>query len=268
MRPQVENLESSSVPASPWDSSGIGRGASIRPLSVDEETGATTALIDLPVGFTHAPIACDASQDWLLLEGEIQVGDRRLHPGAYSYYPSRLIQPSRSVLRRATVLAIFDTKPVYSTDHGNLSKPPEIIEYTDIWAIPWEDPLQVSEPSESFRSGVLIKKLRVNKTTGEQVYLAGLMAGWYMPGLEVHGYEENYTLSGDVHIGEVGGGRGYTMTPGSYMSRPANIPHGPIVTKNGNVNLVHVLSRMVINYQMHPQAERMIRTHLETYPWR
>jgi len=193
--------------------------------------------------------------------------DRVLRPGAYSYYPAATPQPARSVATRATVFAIYGAAPIYTAAAAESAEREGVIEHADIWRVPWQDPLKVSEPSEEFNPGILIKMLRVDPATGEQVYLAGLVAGWYMPGIEVHGFEENYTLSGDVHIGQVDGGPGCTMTPGSYMSRPPNIPHGPIVTKNGNVNLVHVLSKMIINYQAHPDAETMIRSHLETYPW-
>ena len=66
------------------------------------------------------------------------------------------------------------------------------------------------------------------------------MPGWYAHGLEVHPiFEENYCLSGDVNIGEVDGGDGYTMTEGCYLCRPPGIPHGPISSKNGNVNFCY-----------------------------
>ena len=239
----------------------------IRTLSVDPETGATTALIDLPKSFAIDRVSCEAAQDWLVIEGEIREGGRVLRPGAYSYYPTKAAQPPRLVTERATVFAIYGSTPVYTTSPGESAYRAEVIEFADVWTIPWHDPLKVSEPSEKFNPGIFIKMLRVDRATGEQLYLAGLMAGWYMRGIEVHGFEENYTLSGDVHIGQVDGGPGCTMTPGSYMSRPPKLPHGPIVTKNGNVNLVHVLSKMVIDYQAHPDAERMIRAHLEAYPW-
>lgn len=268
MRPRIDHLDSSTMLSSVWNSAGFGAGAMIRTLSIDPDTGATTALIDLPKGFAVERVSCEAAQDWLLVEGEVREGDRVLRPGAYSYHPGKTAQPARSVTHRATVFAIYDATPVYTTSPDESANSAEVIEYADVWTIPWQDPLKVSEPSDKYNSGIFIKMLRVDKATGEQLYLAGLMAGWYMPGIEVHGFEENYTLSGDVHIGLVDGEPGCTMTPGSYMSRPPNIPHGPIVTKNGNVNLVHVLSKMVINYQVHPNAESMIRAHLQAYPWR
>jgi hypothetical protein len=94
------------------------------------------------------------------------------------------------------------------------------------------------------------------------------MPGWFMPGREVHPViEENYCLSGDVHVAEVAGKTGYTMVPGTYLARPAGIAHGPIVSKNGNVNLVFAHGPLGIDYVRHPDADALIRSHLEGFQW-
>jgi hypothetical protein len=89
-----------------------------------------------------------------------------------------------------------------------------------------------------------------------------------MPGMEVHPvYEENFCLSGDVNIGEVEGGSGYTMTPGSYLCRPPGIAHGPLASKNGNVNLTYAHGRLGITYKDNPRSMDLIQRHLTNYRW-
>ena len=87
----------------------------------------------------------------------------------------------------------------------------------------WSDePTRCFRPKPTYRQGLMVKVLHTNEDTGASTHLAGLMPGWYAHGLEVHPiFEENYCLSGDVNIGEVDGGDGYTMTDATYVGRQA-----------------------------------------------
>ena len=70
-----------------------------------------------------------------------------------------------------------------------------------------------------------------------------------------------------MHIADVAGAPGYTMLPGTYLARPPGIAHGPIVSKNGNVNLIFAHGPLEIDYVTHPKADHLIRRHLEGFPW-
>ena len=67
--------------------------------------------------------------------------------------------------------------------------------------------------------------------------------------------------------GTVSGEPGYTCVVGSYYSRPAGIPHGPLASKNGNVGLVHTDGLLGIEYRTDARSEDMIMHHLRSYPW-
>lgn len=268
MSAYAENLWAQDITPVDWSKSGFASGAKLRPLRVDPETGASTLILDLPAGLVATAQASSAGQDWFLLSGTLQIGSAVLKAGAYCYYPAGSTRPELRALEPSTVLALYSATPQFRVSDANHAGAAGSIPYLDTWSMQWMDPLAAATPSEKFRTGVMVKVLRQDAGSGEQVYLAGLMPGWYMTGIEVHGYEENYCLSGDVHIGEVAGAPGYTMTPGCYMSRAPRVPHGPIVSKNGNVNWVHVPGRMVIDYEDHARCTPMIRRHLEQYPWR
>jgi hypothetical protein len=74
-------------------------------------------------------------------------------------------------------------------------------------------------------------------------------------------------LSGDVNIALVDGAAGYTMTQGSYLCRPPGIPHGPISSKNGNVNFCYTPGKLGIDYEELDNDEGLIFDYLRSYPW-
>lgn len=265
----VEGLDVARVEQTKWIPHGLPRGIGIRVLGEDSETGAVTAVLELPTGWSAPAIACTAAQEFFVLDGCILQGEALLRAGGYSAHPAGEPQGVWSVPMRCRLIARYSATPIFKA--ACKAKPhfhPAMIPGLDTWAAPWVDPLTASAPSEAFRAGVMVKLLRQDESTGASTHLAGLMPGWFMLGQEVHPViEENYCLSGDVNVGEVAGGPGYTMTPGFYLARPAGVAHGPIVSKNGNVNLVFAHGLLGIDYVHHPQAEAMVAAHLEQFPW-
>jgi hypothetical protein len=267
-----ENVKTSELPKEPWSVEGAPDGALIRWLSQDDETGAVTALVDLPAGWKRPGAATNqAGQEFFVLEGALGIGDDLLTNGCYCYYPPGVVQREWRTDEDCCLLAIFHQAPAFTKSersaHG--AREDQAIPYLDSWQMEWIDPLKASDPTEPFRAGVFVKVLRVDEETGSSTHLAGLMPGWFALGVEVHPvWEENFTLCGDVHIAEIDGEPGYTMTKGSYFIRPAGIPHGPLATKSGNVNLVHTPGRLGINYQNDAKAEALVRDHFKTFSWR
>ncbi len=264
----VEDLNVSDVLPTSWQPQGLLPGASARMLATDPETGGFTAILELPENYRITQASkCDTEMQWLLLAGDVNSGTERLRAGAYCYYPAGATQPAWTVHRAALIFAIFGKLPTFQL-MPNAPSDPRTIAHLDTWALDWVDPLKASDPSRPFRAGVMVKVLREDPVTGASTHLAGLMPGWYMPGMEVHPvYEENYCLSGDVHIGEVAGRPGYTMTVGSYLCRPPGVPHGPLVSKNGNVNLTYAHGRLGIEYRDNPRSMELIDKHLTAYRW-
>jgi quercetin dioxygenase-like cupin family protein len=264
----VENASIKDLPREPWHVPGLPNGAFVQTLSEDPDTGALTAVIHLPAGWTSlGDRAAASAMQLFVLEGALRMGSNLLESGAYCYHPADSRQGAWHSLTPTRMLAIFEGKAAFGV--GNYEPNPQSIPALDTWTMQWVDPLAASEPSVDYRTGVMVKVLRVDPDTGASTHLAGLLPGWFMPGLEVHPvYEENYCLSGDVHIGLVGDKPGYTMTEGVYLCRPPGIAHGPVLSKNGNVNFCYTHGRLGIDYRPHPEGDSLIRRHLLNYPWK
>jgi len=199
------------------------------------------------------------------------MGDQRLQPGSFCFYPNGVTQPEWRAQTACQLFAIFGAKPEYieATESASGADTDATVACLDSWAMDWFDPLSASEPSVAFRPGIFVKVLRHDPATGTSTHLAGLMPGWYAEGIEVHPVrEESFIISGDVNIATVDGKPGYTCTVGSFYSRPAGVPHGPLASKNGNVGIVHTEGLLGIDYQTDTTAVDKIMTHLKTYPWR
>jgi len=266
----VENLSAPEVAPMPWNPRGLADGAQLRPLAGDPGTGGFTGLIDLPAGFdSRSALSCAGEMRLFVIDGELRMGGHRLGPGGFCFHPASSAQGRWRSPEGARVFAIFLETPEFHARNGDSGNPaPEAVPALDSWTMDWRNPLDASAPSESFRPGIFVKVLHVDPETQASTHLAGLMPGWHAEGIEEHPvYEENYCLQGDVHIGEVGGETGYTMVAGSYLCRPPGIRHGPLASKNGNVNLCFTHGLLGINYTHNPRAMRIIHRHLREYPW-
>lgn len=265
----VEDANVHRIAPAAWSPAGLPAGGRLQILSDDPESGAVTGVLTLPAGFaSEGPVASTADLQLFVLEGELALGTALLGVGGYCFHPAGSAQGAwRAGVATRALMITSAASSFVSAEHAGVS--PDAIRVLDTWAMQWVDPLVASDPSTPYRTGVMVKLLREDPHTGSTTHLAGLMPGWYMPGLEVHPVcEENYCLSGDVHIGRVGDESGYTMTEGAYLCRPAGIAHGPILSKNGNVNFCYTHGRLGIDYQPAADSDSLVRHHLTTFPWR
>ena len=271
-RPHTENLNSFDVTPTAWRPDGLPRGIMIRILNEDDRTGAVTAVLEVPAGWCWNGVGyCSADQDFFVLDGAIRIGGQWLENGGFCYYPGGVAQGGWETNRGCRLYAIFNDRPAFSDANESTvdARSDLTVPFLDSWAMDWFDPLAVSKPSVALPPGIFVKVLRQNPETGASSRLTGLMPGWHAEGIEVHPIrEESLCISGDVNLGMVDGKPGYTLTMGSYYSRPPGISHGPLSTKNGNVGLVHTDSILGIDYQTHPSAWQMIIEHLRSYPWK
>jgi hypothetical protein len=270
-REQTENLDAFGVAPRAWTPQGLPAGIQIRVLNEDDQSGAVTALLDIPGGWAWPSGGfCAADQEFFVLAGKLTIGSAELANGGYCFYPRGTRQQGWQAPQACRVFAIFNGRPDYAvTPAPDVDAASDrVVEHLDSWAMEWFDPLAASEPSVAFRPGIFVKVLRHDPDTGVSTHLAGLMPGWFAEGIEVHPVrEESLTISGDVKIGLVSGEPGYTCVVGSYYSRPPGVPHGPLATKNGNVGIVHTEGLLGIDYQTDARAGEIIRDHLRHYPW-
>lgn len=263
----VENLAALEVTPIPWDPPGLAPGTRFRPLARDLASGGFTGLVDLPGGYdSGSGLSCAVEMRLFVIDGELQMGEHQLGPGGFCYHPAGSGQGRWLSSKGARVFAVFLEGPEFQSGGG--APAPNAIPALDSFAMDWHNPLDASDPSQDFRPGIFVKVLHADPETKSSTHLAGLMPGWYAEGMETHPvYEENYCLQGDVHIGEVGGEKGYTMVLGSYMCRPAGVIHGPLASKNGNVNLCFTHGLLGIDYSCNPRAMDIIQKHLREHSW-
>ena len=265
----VEDLKLSDVKMEPWHPAGLTEGLKLQNLGEDKQSGALTGVLSMPLNWSAAAIEVRSAFELFVLDGEINVDGAALRAGHYCFRGEGDVIGRITATSASTIIARFHRAPEWKPAAGADSYvAPSSILSLDTWSLPWIDPLEASDPSEDYRTGVMVKMLRRDPKTGGTTHLAGLMPGWFMPGQEVHPVvEENYCLSGDVHIADVDGDPGYTMLPGSYLARPPGIAHGPIASKNGNVNLIFAHGPLGIDYVRHPDADQMIQDHFEKFAW-
>ncbi len=222
-RQQTENVRAFDLVPQPWRPKGLPDGIDIRVLNQDDESGAVTAVLDIPGGWSWKGSGyCLANQDLFVLSGDLRIGEHMLENGGFSYYPKGVVQGGWESREGCRLYAIFNDRPKYidadrSTTEAQTS---QTVPALDTWEMDWFDPLAVSKPSVALPPGIFVKVLRQDPNTGAASRLTGLMAGWHAEGIEVHPIrEEGFVICGDVNIGIVGGEPGYTATAGTYYLR-------------------------------------------------
>jgi hypothetical protein len=264
----IENINRRNIKPKVWKQPIIGGKIYRRLLSDDPENGSFTAVVELPPKFdSKHVIACSSEFQVFVLSGVLMFDEIEMHPGAYCFYPENSPHGRWRTTKKTSFLMICENHPIFFLP-DSVTPNTDSVRYIDSWALEWKNPLDVSNPSNLYRQGLMVKILRQHPTTGASTHLAGLLPGWFARGLEVHPiYEENFCLSGDVNIALVDGAAGYTMTQGSYLCRPPVIPHGPISSKNGNVNFCYTPGKLGINYEELDNDEGLIFDYLRSYPW-
>jgi len=265
----VENANWREITAVPWEQTALDGRVCHRKLTDDPLSGSYTGIIEVPNGFDSKKVlACTSEFQLFVLDGNLIFDDVKMHSGCFCYYHTDSPHGRWRSSGDTRFLIICETKPIFY-----VSKTTTIHERSvrmlDSWKLEWVNPLDVSDPSNPYRQGIMVKVLRQDPETGASTHLAGLLPGWFANGLEKHPiFEENYCLSGEVNIATVDGKEGYTMTEGSYLCRPPGIPHGPISSKNGNVNFCYTPGKLGIDYQEIEDNDQLIHGHLRNYPWR
>jgi len=265
-----ENVDSETLPKEPWSFPPLPDGILIRLLNEDDENGAISAILDFPAGWSWSgPAVNRGPQEFFVLDGSFVMGEHRMTNGYYSYYPEGCVQGAWTAESDCSIYALFDARPEFRAADASLdgARTSDIIYSLNTWDLEWINPLEVTSPDMPFRPGAFVKPLRVDEKTKASTYIAGLMPGWYQEGVEEHPVgEEEFTLGGDLLLGEIAGG--YSLKKGSYFCRPPGNRHGPLVSKNGIVIVCHPTGVLTINYHTNPNAKQMVDDYFEKTPWK
>ena len=241
MRPHIEFVQAQLIP---WQR--IGQGAA-RPdaeykfLSRDKETGACSALIRYPPGWSReGDNRIVAAEEFYVLDGELRVDDLVFSHDCYGYFPAHYRHQAMSAPRGAVVLTFFNQEP--SLSDSNATPDREAIRI-DALHTPWD--MTLNDPKLA-HLGISRKDLRTDPETGERTFLSMVLPHSEPPGLE--GPQASHPVVEEAYIvsGSLTGPQG-TMAPGAYFWRPPGIAHGPFGTRWGCVSLIRFVGGKHVN---------------------
>lgn len=192
-----------------------------RNLSLDEEDGSASTRVDFVSDFGRPGGYHFADTEWYVLQGEIQVGDRKLEKGGYFHAPKGIVMPYVKA-KEGTQILLYREYGDWGFEPTEKSKAGAKGELTvlDTEVMDWID---VSVPGP--KPGLMIKMLHRDEGTGFYSRLIWAKPGWDDHRLAHHPvYEEAYTISGSMtyNYGE--------LLPGTYFFRPPWVKHGHFIS--------------------------------------
>ncbi len=232
-RPHIEFIQSQWLH---WET--LPQNANIGPvrckiLSIDQNSGECSLLINFPRGFQHQLPHSLMWQEHYVLEGDLSIDDHDLDADCYVVVPQNKSPLITSDIGAVT-LSFFSLQDV-SVHDQNVESLPIHVTYTP--DIPWSE--EGIDPDVQYLR--LSHKTLWNhgKDTGERTILLSMGAqthppDWQLPQLFHPCIEEAYLLGGDI-ITERG-----TMHQGAYFWRPPLIPHGPFGSRMGSLSLIRL----------------------------
>lgn len=223
-RSWVEFVQSQNIPWSASDVLGLRPGADAKVLSDDPETGAASMLVRYPAGFTADGGPIDADEEFLVLDGDLSLGDTSFAPMSYAHLPAGYETGRLTTRTGAVVLQFLSRRPARLAAPRPFD-PARLVAHLDAFQVPYTGNFHPEFPPGAGR-----KLLYKDPATGDTSWILGTMPMRWAARSEVHPVvEEMYLLSGEVH-----GDRG-VMRPGAYFWRPPHSKHGPYGTLTGNL---------------------------------
>lgn len=186
-------------------------------LSIDDETGAFTRLVELSKGWESAKLTAPTTQEFFLLEGKLEIEEHVLDEYGYLRLPGET---------RGSIVARKPCRFLWMVDSG-LEGPinndkrrfwkgdENEITYVDTSKLEWQRAdLPGPEP------GLFLKQLYQDEESGATTTF--VKADWNDPRQKHHDCaEEVYAISGEIQLGERG-----VIKGGDYIWRPPWIRHG------------------------------------------
>ena len=241
MRPHIEFIQAQLLPWRRIGQDAARPDAEYKFLSRDPDTGACSALIRYPPGWTREGDNRIASaEEFYVLDGELRVDELVFSHDCYGYFPAGYAHQKMSSDTGAVVLTFFDGEPSVAAKDIESSDAPIRI---DALHMPWD--MTVNDPKLA-HLGISRKDLRTDPKTGERTFLSMVLPHSEPPGLE--GPQESHPVVEEAYVisGSLTGPQG-TMAPGAYFWRPPGIPHGPFGTRWGCVSLIRFVGGKHVN---------------------
>ena len=197
-------------------------GVTMKLLSQDAGTGALSAILRYPPGWTAAPGTLATDEEFLVLDGKLDHGGTSYGPDCYAFWPGGYPRHAITAPGGATVLT-FLSAPVTGFD------PARVTELINLRDGEWKADL-AAMGLELMAAHARIRRLRSDPVTGEITYVTACMPYFQESQPERHPViQEIFVLAG-----EVAGPQGI-MRAGAYVWRPENKTHGPYGSTTGAV---------------------------------
>ena len=221
MRPHVELIHENDYI---WHNAelpfGEGR-ARQRNLSVDEEDGSSSLRVDFVTDWGREAGVHHSDAEYFVLEGEMEIGGRRIGKGGYIHAPKGVAMPWMKFTAGTRILHYREYGDA-GFDPGAQTAQDAIEELTifDTEATAW-----AKAPTPGPITPLYIKMLHRHPVTGFYTRMVWAPPGWTDHRLAHHPcYEEAYTISGRMtyNFGD--------LDPGTYFFRPARVKHGHFIS--------------------------------------
>jgi hypothetical protein len=223
-----------------------GRGdVEFKTLSQDDTDGSVSLIVRYPRGWQRtAREYCDSHEEFLVLEGSIEINGRRYDSQCYGFLPAHYPRSSARSTEGAVVLTLYYGTPRYASA-APAAKYDEklLVEFVNPLAIEWDAGLV----DPQLAKGVAIKPLRTDPYNGEASFLYcspphRVPAGMAKPQWTHPMVEELYVLEGDYVWADLG-----RMRPGGYCWWRENVYHGPSGTDTGYHLFVRTIGGPLVN---------------------
>jgi hypothetical protein len=232
-RPHVEHIHTPEIAPQPLDWPGWPDGATFKPLSRDDESGACSCLLELPDGWRREPSIAVSHCELLVVSGTLRVGRDELEWGSYSFLPAG--EPDEAWLALGTT-EVFLAARTGPPDVRPCHRRGDVVSGIRLAAerLPWgPTPIPNGPPN------IELAMLR-HTDSGE---MSALVRGGprRFPVYEFHDcVEECFLLDGEIMI-EPGG----QMRPGTYFWRPPYRTHGQSRCETSSLLYVYTDSKLI-----------------------
>jgi hypothetical protein len=243
-RPWIEFVQSQHLPWESGDLGGTRPGVQFKQLSVDKDDGACSLLVRYPAGWQDAGRTLAVDDEFLVLEGSLEIGGRGYAQLAYAHLPAGFDAGAWCTRQGAVLLEFFSGRPAPGSPDPVVDER-RLVLHTDTFEVPYTGNFHPEFPAGAGR-----KLLYMDPVTRDTTWILGTLPMRWAERAEVHPtVEEMYLISGEVH-----GNRG-VMRPGAYFWRPPSMPHGPYGTRTGNLYLFRTKGGLLSTDYVEPERE-------------
>ena len=233
-REHIEFVQSQLLP---WMRVGAGLArpdAEYKMLSRDPETGACTALMRYPPGWSReGPEHILADEEFFVIDGCLEMDGERYSADSYAFLPAGWTRRTMASKSGCVLLAFYDREPELVGHEGECDQR-RAVPHLQTRAMDWD--MTLNDPN-LLHLGISRKDLRADRRTGERTFLSLILPQSEPP--DDKGPRESHPVVEECYMiaGSLTGPQG-TMHPGSYFWRPPAIPHGPFGSRWGAVSLI------------------------------